>query len=126
LKLSEGRNKRSFAVLSALIPVLCLAGCAAGRHVASSQDAMADSGGESEWSAVDAREGAFNGVAETERSDSPGLGPDRESSGAEPDVDPATLVAQALETCESAGVFWEQGDIEEALAALDLAYELLL
>ena len=49
-----------FAVLSALIPVLCLAGCAAGRHVAGPQDAIVDSGGESERSAVDASDGTFS------------------------------------------------------------------
>jgi membrane-bound lytic murein transglycosylase D len=40
--------------------------------------------------------------------------------------DPALLAAEALEACESARMFWEQGDIEEALAALDHAYALLL
>ncbi|MBW1686333.1 MAG: LysM peptidoglycan-binding domain-containing protein [Deltaproteobacteria bacterium] len=133
-----------FAVLSALIPVLCLAGCAAGRHVASPQDAIVDSSGESERSAVDASEGTFGeadapppadgavregtliGLAEPEFSESRGLGPDLEASGGEPAVNPATLVAEALETCESARVFWEKGDFEGALARLDLAYELLL
>jgi membrane-bound lytic murein transglycosylase D len=42
------------------------------------------------------------------------------------DVDPAVLVAEALEACESARVFWQQGDTEAALATLDLGYELLL
>jgi membrane-bound lytic murein transglycosylase D len=133
-----------FAVLSALIPVLCLAGCAAGRHVASPQDAIVDSGGESGRSAVDASEGTFGesdapppadgavregtliGIAEPEFSEPRGLGPDLEASGGEPAVNPATLVAEALETCESAWVFWEKGDFEGALATLDLAYELLL
>jgi len=40
--------------------------------------------------------------------------------------DPAQLVAEALEACDSARVFWQEGDIEAALATLDLAYELLL
>jgi membrane-bound lytic murein transglycosylase D len=130
--------------LSALVPVLCLAGCAVGRHVASPQDAIVDSGGESERSAVDAsegtlsesdapppadgavREGTLIGLAESESSESRGLGPDLEASGEEPAANPPPLVAEALETCESARVFWEKGDFEGALAALDLAYELLL
>jgi membrane-bound lytic murein transglycosylase D len=41
-------------------------------------------------------------------------------------VDPSVLTAEALEACESARIFWEEGDIEEALSALDRAYELLL
>ncbi len=50
-----------------------------------------------------------------------------ESAEAEPnDTDPALLVTEALEAHESARVFWQQGDIESALAALDVAYELLL
>jgi membrane-bound lytic murein transglycosylase D len=103
--------------LSVLIPVLCLAGCAAGRHPASPQDAVDGSGGESAQSALDAGEGALIGEAVAEPADSP---------GGEPVANPATLVAEALETCDSARVFWEEGDIEEALATLDLAYELLL
>ncbi len=42
------------------------------------------------------------------------------------EADPAILVAEALESCESARTFWQQGDIDAALATLDLAYELLL
>jgi len=55
-----------------------------------------------------------------------GLGRNLEGSGGAPAVDPATLVAEALETCESARIFWEESDLEEALATLDLAYGLLL
>jgi membrane-bound lytic murein transglycosylase D len=40
--------------------------------------------------------------------------------------DPAVLVAEALEACEFARMFWEQGNIDEALASLDHAYALLL
>ena len=40
--------------------------------------------------------------------------------------DPAVLVAEALEACEYAREYWEQGEIEEALNSLDHAYELLL
>ena len=112
MKSSVGRDKRLLAVLSALIPVLCLAGCAAGRHVASPQDAIVDSRGESERSAVDASEGTLIGSAEPGASEPRGLGADLEASGGEPAVTPATLVAEALETCESARVFWEEGDFE--------------
>jgi membrane-bound lytic murein transglycosylase D len=117
LKLNTERDKRSFAALSVLIPVLCLAGCAAGRYPAGPQDAVAASGGESARPALDAGEDALIGEAGAEPAD---------SRGGEPTAAPATLVAEALETCDSARVFWEEGDIEEALATLDLAYELLL
>jgi membrane-bound lytic murein transglycosylase D len=40
--------------------------------------------------------------------------------------DPESIVAGALQACESAEALWEQGDIDGALATLDLAYELLL
>jgi membrane-bound lytic murein transglycosylase D len=42
------------------------------------------------------------------------------------ETNPETLVAEALEACESARVSWQQGDIEAAFTTLDLAYELLL
>jgi len=41
-------------------------------------------------------------------------------------VDPSELAAEALETCESARIFWERGEIDEALTTLDNAYGLLL
>jgi len=41
-------------------------------------------------------------------------------------VDPAELVAEALELCESARIFWEEGDINEALTTLDEAYATML
>jgi membrane-bound lytic murein transglycosylase D len=90
--------------LSLLIPALWLGGCASTRHPAGSPDTVAD-------------EGALLAEAETEVSDSRVLGRDGAS---------AAIVAEALETCESARVFWEEGDIEGALETLDRAYELLL
>jgi len=33
------------------------------------------------------------------------------------EIDPAALAQEALEACESARIFWEQGEIEEALEA---------
>jgi len=41
-------------------------------------------------------------------------------------VDPAELVSEALESCESARIFWEEGDIDEALVSLDHAYAMML
>jgi len=41
-------------------------------------------------------------------------------------IDPAVLVAEALEACESARIFWEEGDIDGALTTLDQAYEMML
>jgi len=112
--------------LAVLIAVSWLAGCATDRQPGGSAGAMADSGAGSSRSALGAGKGALLAASETESPNPPGLGRDRGSSGGEPGVDPAGLVAEALEASESARVFWEEGDIEGALATLDLAYELLL
>ena len=40
-------------------------------------------------------------------------------------VDPATLLDESLEAYESAQVFWEQGNFDDAFAALDRSYELM-
>jgi len=42
------------------------------------------------------------------------------------EIDPAAVAAEALEATESARIFWERGEIEEALSTLDNAYALLL
>jgi membrane-bound lytic murein transglycosylase D len=42
------------------------------------------------------------------------------------EAEPAVLVAEALEAYEAAQSQWQQGDIETAVATLDLAYDLLL
>lgn len=42
------------------------------------------------------------------------------------DSESSRLVAEALETCNSAEALWQKGDLEGALATLDMAYELLL
>jgi len=42
------------------------------------------------------------------------------------EVDPAATQHQALELCQSAAEFLDQGDVDDALAALDRAYELML
>jgi membrane-bound lytic murein transglycosylase D len=42
------------------------------------------------------------------------------------EVDPAALATEALEATESARIFWERGEIYEALSTLDNAYALLL
>ena len=39
--------------------------------------------------------------------------------------DPEQLLRESLEAYESSRVFWERGDFEDALAALDRAYELM-
>jgi len=41
-------------------------------------------------------------------------------------IDPAALATEALEACESARIFWEEGEIDEALTTLDNAYALML
>lgn len=40
-------------------------------------------------------------------------------------VDPARLLDESLEAFESSQVFWEQGNFEDAFAALDRSYELM-
>jgi len=40
-------------------------------------------------------------------------------------IDPATLLDESLEAFESSQVFWEQGNFEDAFAALDRSYELM-
>jgi membrane-bound lytic murein transglycosylase D len=102
LKSTLGIEKRSFAVLALLFPMLAVVGCAAGPQTANPQHVFAEADGESD---LDADAFALAGVGET---------------------DPAPLVAEALEACESARVFWQEGDIEAALATLDQAYDLLL
>lgn len=47
-------------------------------------------------------------------------------AGEEAATDPETLQAEALEACQSAAEFVDQGEIEDAVAALDRAYELML
>jgi len=43
-----------------------------------------------------------------------------------PEIDPAELAAEALEATVTARIFWEEGEIDEALTTLDGAYGLLL
>ncbi len=49
-----------------------------------------------------------------------------EVAGELDELDPATLQSEALEQCQSAAEFLDRGDIDNALAALDRAYQLLL
>lgn len=44
----------------------------------------------------------------------------------EEEADPEALQAEALEACQSAAEFIDQGELEDAVAALDRAYELML
>jgi membrane-bound lytic murein transglycosylase D len=44
----------------------------------------------------------------------------------EPEPDPEAMLEEALEACTSAQEFWKEGSLEDALAALDRAYELML
>jgi membrane-bound lytic murein transglycosylase D len=102
LRPSLGSEERSSIALAVGLAALALAGCATGRVPVDPASGFvdADSGAE-----LHADEHALPGASE---------------------ADSVSLVAQALEACESAEVLWEQGDIEAALATLDLAYELLL
>jgi membrane-bound lytic murein transglycosylase D len=62
---------------------------------------------------VDSRDGAELPAEERASGDASETGSER-------------LVAEGLEAVESARVFWQEGDIDSALATLDYAYELLL
>lgn len=51
--------------------------------------------------------------------------PEPEPEEAEP-IDPEVIQQDALDLCQSAAEFLDQGDVDEAIAALDGAYELML
>jgi membrane-bound lytic murein transglycosylase D len=105
---------RSFAALPALAAVLVLTGCAAKTDVTEPQDVV-------EQTAEPAANGVTREALDTEEVAESAPVPEPEVV-----VDPAELAAEALDACESARIFWEEGDIEDALATLDRAYELLL
>jgi membrane-bound lytic murein transglycosylase D len=96
----------SIALLASLllVPFLALGGCAAGGPSSGPSYALDGSAGAA---ALDSAvlDSAVPDAAET---------------------DPATLVAEGLEDCESAKALWQEGDLEGALTALDGAYGLLL
>jgi membrane-bound lytic murein transglycosylase D len=100
LKSSVTRDERSSGSVVLLISLLVvvLAGCASGGPSAGPETFDDSAGG-----------AAFETAA-------PGAG----------EMDSASLVAEALEACESAEDLWQQGDLEGSLSTLDLAYELLL
>jgi membrane-bound lytic murein transglycosylase D len=56
------------------------------------------------------------------------LGPDDdlEASEAIKPADPETLIHEAMESYQSADAFWSQGALDDAFAALDHAYELMI
>jgi membrane-bound lytic murein transglycosylase D len=100
---SQLRSEKSFvATLFLLASALAMAGCAGGLHPASRLLAFADP------------------------IDRPALSADASEFAEAREMPPALLVAEALEACESAQELWQQGDIDAALATLDMAYELLL
>ena len=81
-----------------LVPLLALVGCASGGPAASPPEVFDPSAG----AVADAAELASD------------------------EADAMPLVSEVLEASEEAESLWQQGDIEGALATLDLAYELLL
>ena len=100
LKSRFGRVERGLGGMLLLVLGLGLSGCATGGPSASPSEAP------------------FDGV---------GRGMDLDSaSRGEARPEAANLVAEALEACESAETLWQEGDLEGALATLDLAYEFLL
>ena len=113
----------------ALALLLFLPGCAAHRNVAASP-ANADAVG-SENGAVEVAStsvDSYETPVQAQETDPAAI----EFTDGEPAenqetvVDPAVLVAEALEACESARIFWEEGDIDGALTTLDQAYEMML
>jgi len=137
----------SFTSALALALVLLLPGCAASRSAAKPQQSPDVAGSQTGPIGVAAADGGAENPAPTVLADVPdddagldvsfvdsadphadavGMTEDAGSAVAEVVEDPAVLAAEALEACESARIFWQEGDIEEALAALDHAYGLLL
>jgi len=51
---------------------------------------------------------------------------DQEQQPAELQPEPEQLLEEALEACDSAQEFWREGSLDDALAALDRAFELML
>lgn len=91
-------KERSFVAWVLLASLMVLVGCAS--SLSSSTQ-------------VDSRDGAELPAEERASGDASETGSER-------------LVAEGLEAVESARVFWQEGDIDSALATLDYAYELLL
>ena len=116
---------KSFA--TALLLVACLTGCAAHSATTGPQDAMVEAVAEEvavlEPTHVDHFDEAEKTVVDVSLEEPPVV---EEPPVEEVVEDPALLASEALEACESARIFWEQGDIDEALASLDHAYQLLL
>jgi membrane-bound lytic murein transglycosylase D len=119
----------------AIVLALFLVGCAAhqdveGPEAASSAGLSDDAAGAQAAPQQDEPVGLEEAPVATEQIDLATVGEiaDEEEaiSEVEVEVDPAAIAAAALEACESARVFWEQGAIEEALETLDNAYALLL
>jgi membrane-bound lytic murein transglycosylase D len=125
--------------LAALALVSLSAGCAARQDLATAADVHDDADGPSgEPLAAQRSEGSAEGrpgeMRDPEVPEDPLAGDAAEAeasleeppSDAEVAEDSTHIVAEALEVCESARLFWEQGEVNEALGALDRAYELLL
>jgi membrane-bound lytic murein transglycosylase D len=95
---SDNRSSRCWILLTPLWVLMAVVGCANGGHSVNPEsfDRASD-------------EVAFDSPA-------PFVSP----------VDSDSLIAEALEACESAKTLWQQGDIDGSLATLDAAYELLL
>ena len=138
------RGNSIFCAVLALVLALFLPGCTAHKDVADSPANMTAGSGESEpppegigsaGSDGELPDGAPAGMPDGDSdaiwafdADSDALVSEEitELEEEEEIIDPAAAAADALEACESARIFWEQGDIDEALATLDVAYELLL
>ena len=95
---SDNRSSGSQVFLAPLLALVALVGCATGGHSLKPE----------------ALDGSSDGAAF-----------DSSARVASP-MDSESLVAEALEACESAETLWQQGDLEASLATLDVAYELLL
>ncbi len=121
-----------FLWLGVLLAALLVAGCA-------TSSGGADAGGQVSVSYTEIEEPEVTVVSEepadsmpeiTELDgDEPGLEEIpaiAEESEAEADtIDPTRLLEESLEAFESSKVFWEQGNFEDAFAALDRSYELM-
>ena len=112
-----GRARSISASVLALALLLFLQGCAAHSNIAAPPAGIAAVAGEDGPAEVASTEVEFHETPFTEG---------KPAQDQETVADPLDLVAEALELCESARIFWEEGDIDEALTTLDYAYAMML
>ena len=121
------KNISAFPLVFALL--LFLPGCAAHRNIAApptAADAVSSENGPVQVAPTGV--GSYETPIQAQQTDPAAVEftDGEQAQGQDTVVDPAVLVAEALEACESARIFWEEGDIDGALTTLDQAYATML